>query len=379
MVWEKPFRLLESVNDNIDSFVGRLGPRRDAIKVINKDERVVRSFPYFLAMCLLVWIAGIVFLGDYSISKILEVLCLVFVSCFALLGVPCMITMEKGIFSNWAVFAEAVVLSILLWFAGLFTGHVYFAEAIVDMIGFVGIPVEGISEDIIGFLGTLAILYFTSIGVLTVVSSYLRIYMPTTFSNLQRHADEGKRGKSEKFFMIPDIIDVHEVVLEPPNSRHLFDFYGCLSVSLYLFILGLMISSYLFLNPYFWAVMDWHTMIAIMLMLSMFTPALILPWQIFRHLGAKVTSDAPRDYYLWTGAKRRLFTTFATMGAFMMMFLLSVYLGTSVWDIIRNYVTFLIPLAVTSAMYGILYANNFEKGAVQTICERFEKKKRQGR
>ncbi len=152
------------------------------------------------------------------------------------------------------------------------------------------------------------------------------------------------------------------------------DFRTGLSITAYLFILGLFISSYLFLNPYFLDVMTWQTMLAVMLMLSMFTPALILPWQIFRTIGAKVESSAPRDYYLWIGARSKLFTTFAALGAIMMMFLISVYFGNDIATNLETYLDFLIPLLATSVMYGSLYANNFERADRDAICERFAEK-----
>ena len=43
----------------------------------------------------------------------------------------------------------------------------------------------------------------------------------------------------------------------------------------------------------------------------------------------------------------------------MMMFILSLYLGTDVFRIIANYVSFLLPLAMTSVMYALVYTNNF--------------------
>lgn len=121
--------------------------------------------------------------------------------------------------------------------------------------------------------------------------------------------------------------------------------------------------------------MGWHTMLAVTMMLSMFTPALILPWFIVRSIGAKVRSDAPRDYYLWIGARKRLFSTFAALGVFMMMFVLSVYLGNSVSEIILTYVSFLVPLFATSVVYGAIYTNNFDSQVCESICENFEEGK----
>ena len=116
-------------------------------------------------------------------------------------------------------------------------------------------------------------------------------------------------------------------------------------------------------------------MLAVTMMLSMFTPALIIPWMIVRSVGAKARSDAPRDYYLWKGARSRLFSTFVALGVFMMMFVLSVYLGNSVTEIIRSYLSFLVPLLATSVVYAAIYVNNFDTNVCESICEKFEEGK----
>ena len=372
--------------DRIDSAVDGFADRLDAAaegmgrdgdgepRIASGETKIARGFPYFVVVALLIWLAAAIYLGEFTIPGLIELLCLSFVFCFAILGVPCSLMMSKGVFPGWMIVLFAAALSLLLWVCGAIFGDFSFLVAVSDMLGAIGIELHGLTREIVCFLATYAVVLFTSIGVTSVISSYLRIYMPNVFSSMASHAREGKRGKAERFFMVPDIIDVRSVELDP-RGEHAFDLGRAVSISTYLFMLGLLVSSYLFVNPYFLEVMDWKTMLSITLMLSMFTPALILPWQIVRCVGARVTSDAPRDYYLWEGAKHRLFTTFATLGAFMMMFLLSVYLGNDVERIIVNYLSFLIPLLVTSVMYGFLYANNFENTDRRMICEGFERKR----
>lgn len=367
----------EDINERVDHAAERLQPKRDAIKQVpDRDTRLTRMFPYFVAMCLVIWLCGFIYVGDFTFSKLVELLCLVFVACFAILGVPCLIMMDRGVFNNWVLFALAVVLSGLMWVSGIFQGEVYYANVVNDIMGALGFYFNDYIEFVIGFSATLALVYFTAIGVLSVISAYMRQYMSRVFLSMQSRAGTGHRGKAEKFFMVPDIIDVDEVILEPEKDPHTFHFSSAVSLWAYLFILGLLVSSYLFVNPLLIQELGESTMLAVMLMLSMFTPALVLPWIIVRTVGAKVRSSATRDYYLWIGARKRLFTTFMTLGVFMMMFILSVYLGTDAASIVMNYVSFLIPLFATSAMYAGLYVNNFEKPVCDQICDRFEKGKR---
>ncbi len=363
---------VENASERVDQVALRVQrPDSRAPKMMD-DARITRIFPYFAGVCILFWILAIICIEAVTFTKWVELLCLSFTFGFAVLGIPCAMIMPEGVFSKWTVFGFAVILTLVMWVFNFITDEYYYAQAICDMFGAVGIRLEWPVNAVIGFLGTLSVILFTSIGVTCVISAYLRKYIPTVMATMQRHAGEHRRGRAEKFFMIPTIIDVEKVVLDPPKVPHLFNFRGSLSISLYVFIMGLMISSYLFVNPYFLDVMSWKTMLAVTIMLSMFIPALILPWQIFRGIGAKVESSAPRDYYLWEGAKHRLLSAFAALGAFMMMFFLSVYMGNDVARIVFNYVTFLIPLLVTAVMYGLLYTNNFEKEDREEICARYE-------
>ncbi len=363
---------LDELNEIIDRAADRMpGHREPSPEAERFNRKLLSSFPRFVVVCILVWTFAIFLQGTFTFSRVVEVLCLVFVAGFAIIGVPCACYAEKGVFSIWAMFGFAIVMTCVLWIAGRMMGQVYYAEAVSGMLGYLGIHLSWGFEFALGFLAVLCVLFFTSMGVISVVSAYMRKYMPTVFFAMQKHANEGTRGKAERFFMVPDIIDVKGVIMDPVRNDHKFDFRTSLSISVYLFLLGLMISSYIFLNPLLINVLGWKTMLAIMLMLSMFTPALLLPWQIARGVGAKVASDAPRDYYLWKGAKSRLFSTFATLGAFMMMLILSLYLGNNVLDIIRMYISFMVPLLVISVIYGSFYINSFHETVCDSICDDF--------
>lgn len=362
---------IESAEDRVNRAATRR-PRRERGPYIEGGEEFVRRvFPWFLAVCVAVWIAGMLFIGVYTLAKAIEVLCLSFTLCFGVLGFPCALMMPRGAFSGWALALLALGLTCLLWLSSYVVGDFYIAQSIHNVLAALGVELSGAADEAVGFLGTFATILFAPIGVTSVVSAYMRRYTPDVLTTMSRHAERGVRGRSERFFDIPDVIDVERVVLDPPEVKGAVDVRTGLSISAYLFMLGLLVSSYLFLNPYFLNVMMPQTMLAVMLMLSMFTPALILPWQIFRTVGAKVESSAPRDYYLWIGARSRLFTTFAALGVFMMMFLISVYFGNDILSILETYAAFLVPLLVTSVMYGSLYANNFERADREAICERF--------
>ncbi|MBQ8644131.1 MAG: hypothetical protein IJ469_05670 [Candidatus Methanomethylophilaceae archaeon] len=365
---------IESINDRIDHLAERVSPDMRAVFFHSerRDLTITRYFPFFILACLVLWVVVMMYLGDYSFPKLLENLCLVFVVMFALIGTMFFRMLNAGTFPRWSLLIGSLAISSLIWLSEIRFGDMVYAEAVDAVLSVLHMDLSDDMVVVLGFLVLFYITLFTTVGVLSVTSAYLRIYLARVFATMDSHAVDGIRGKAESFFMVPDIIDPKEVVIEPKINVHRFNFRVFLRMFLYTLVLGMMISSYLFINPLFLDVMSWKTMLSIMLMLSMFVPVLVVPWQLVEDLGAKVRSDAPRDYYLYVGAKKRLFSTFAALGVFMMMFVLSLYFGNDVLDILKNYLYYLIPLVFTSAMYAFIYSNNFHEAMKLTIQARFE-------
>ena len=351
----------DSMGKHMDNLAEQLSKEEVVTRVVplEKDLKVTKCFPYFVLVCIIGWIADILYLNNYTFTVLIENLCLVFVTGFALLGMYFTYSMEKGPFPKWFLFLAAVAISAVIWWVGVRLDFLIYVHAVEAIMNTLGIMLSQTALNVLSFLVVIAFTFFTTVGVLTVTSSYLRVYLVNVFKSMQEHTKTGHRGKAENFFMVPDIIDVTDVELTPEVGSHKFRIDSMIFLSVYMMVLAVMISSYLFVNPLFLSVMSWKTMLSIMLMLSMFVPVLIIPWQIVKELGAKAISDAPRPYYLWTGAKRRLFYVFATLGAFMMMIVLSVYFGFQFWDIISTYIVFLVPLVLTTLIYSLIYANNF--------------------
>ena len=342
---------------------------------MNEDARITKLFPIFLAICIAVWIAMMLALGDFDISAILQTLCLSFIACFAVLGALLFKRMPQGPLSKWALVILAGLLSALVLVLGELTVSMRAIDLVTSLFSSMGIELASELAVVIVFLCMFATFLFTPTGVLTVTCAYLKKYMPRIFIGMRQNATEGIRGNSEGFFKVPDIIDVKEVRMEPRIDYESFDSSAALHLWIYTVILGAVVASYLFLSPYFLDNMTTQEMLATLLMLSMFVPAMIIPWQIVRDLNAHVISDAPRPYFLWNGAKNRLFGSFITLGAFSMMFFLALYYGYSVESMLINYVYLIVPLIAISMMHAVMYANNFNNVMKAVIYTRFTEEK----
>ena len=365
---------IESANATVDGIVSRFHPdEEERIRIMNRENevRVLRFFPYIVALSIIAWVAILIINNDYSLGYMIMDLCLVFVFVFTILGMILFPLSTPGPFPKLMVVMIAIILALAQWIAGQALGVSVYIETADKILGALGIHLGDPLLDIFTIVAVFWVTLFTSYGVLSVTVSYLRTDLSRVFLSMQKNAMRGKRGRAERFFQVPDIIDVKEIILEPEINTHRFDLRLMIDMAWSNILLGITISSYLFINPLFLETIDVKLLVSIMILLSMFVPILVVIWLSVRTVGAKAVSDAPRPFYLWTGAKRKLVYSFFALGAFAVMLWLSLYYGHSLLTIIETYVSFVIPLVMLSIMFSFAFVNNYSDPLKVSVLRRF--------
>lgn len=365
---------IESVSDTMDRIVSRFSAEdRQKIREMSMESelKMLKTFPYIVLCCVVIWLAVLIINGDYSVGYMVMDLCLVFVMAFMVIGVALVWFNNPGPFPLLMIAGIAMALSLMQCFVGHVIGIEIYTETFLKVAGALGLNFEGIVADVFTVVAVFMLTFFTTYGVLFITVSYLRKYLATVFLNMQKNAMKGVRGKSERFFQVPDIIDVKDVRLEPDVNIHKFDFRTMVDMVWNMLVFGTILSSYLFINPLFLETIDVKLMVSIMLLLSSFIPVLIIIVMSVRQVGANVVSDAPRPYYLWKGAKAKVMSSFVALGAFAVMLWLSLYYGHSLLEIMSMYITFLVPLLLLSIMYALMYVNNFSDPLKVSVLRRF--------
>ena len=370
-------RRVEAIDNSINTvaeIIPYKGKQRNR-QLKEMDAKIVQHFPVFVGVCIAFWIFAIFFMEEFTLQNIIKILCVVFIAGFTVIGAPIFFLMADGVFPKWILLVDAALFSGIAALYGHLTGHALFQQAVGVFLAKAGIVLDGFGLAMTSWLIMMLIILFAIIGVMYVLSAYLRKFFPRVFLGLYIHSRQGIRAGTEKFFAIPDIIDVKDVILDPSIDRSRYNTPVALKLAIYIVLCGLLVSSYLFLNPVFLETMSTEDMSAIMVMLSVFLPTLIVPWQIVADLNARVVSDAPRDYYLWTGAKKTLMGFFLALAVFLTMFLIALSYGHSVWDMLLNYAYYLVPLICISQMFAMVYANNFVEDMKEQITADFQEGK----
>jgi len=362
--------IMEDMDDAVSNFKSGYAVNLRAKK---RDATIIRIFPKLVLICVLLTVALTVWRGNYDFWIIISRLCVIFGLAFAIVGVWASTCMDKGPFPVRMIMGIMIVVLMLAW------AHVTGADDVLFLKGLDFIKDSGtgaVSENFrfADLLFTLFIMLMAPIGILTTISAMLSKYMPGVLLSVEKGDKKGK-NPAAKFFKVPDIIDVDRVELVPEKDDHALDFSSFLWMTSYTFALGVLICSMLFLNPMMLETVSKGLIVRVMIILSIFLPALVIPWLCIKSTGARVISGAPRPYYLWKGARKQLFTGFATLGLFFFSFLLSIYYGNTVEAIAEYYVEYLIPLAAISLVSGLFYANCFSRSLRDNIVYDFYAKK----
>lgn len=349
-------------------------------ETISKQDRmdyfIIKHFPKFFALDIVIIILLAVFTNSTTLTQFVYAICLGFVVGFCILGAICFFLMDRGVTNykvNALVFITApLIIGYMLFIAGEGFYPNIFLIKFFDIFGG-GVTLTSI---IVATYSLFIAIYLVSIGIISVIAGYFRSYLYRIFRYIEssKEMDSKKKRFTYEFFRIPDIIDVEGVDLEPQMDDEKFNRELFFNVFMSLFALGLVICSYIFLNPFFLTEMPLDEMLVIAVMLSFFLSTLVIPWSIMKSVGAYVKSQA-RPYYLWKGMKSRLYQGFFAITFIMMILMLSAYLGMDFSRIIVTYIGYVLFMGLISALTSYIYVNHFYTGFKNGIVTSYYERK----
>ncbi|MCQ2070727.1 MAG: hypothetical protein MJZ68_06325, partial [archaeon] len=213
--------------------------------------------------------------------------------------------------------------------------------------------------------------YFACHGVLAVVVAYFRKNYHRIFLSLKREGSSRLKNSAYKLFQVPYIIDVKEIILHPTDIGK-FNFTMFRNILLYEVVAGLVIASYLLLNPVMLGEIGTSEMMIILMLISLFVCTLVIPVSIVKALGVEAGSDAPRPYVLWKGMKDRIFHGSFYIALFLTLLWVSLYVGVDSTRVTNSYLGYIFFMVLMSCMVTFVYTNSFYIGFRNGIIRNFE-------
>ena len=352
----------------------------DRIRHDNADGRIIKIFPYSVVTCLIAALLYFILSEENSLADFLITLCTTFGIGFICLGIISAIRCDRSVFNPRMCTLIFALTPIVLGFALYYFGYFIFPDLLTSRIFVVTDDHLHDVMILIGRLYTLMIVaIFASHGVISVVVAYFRVYIVRVYRSMEKLKNDGTDRNIGKFtlwmYKVPKIIDIHSVELEPLNYDEKSRINLLLSISLNIFALGIILCSYLFLNPIFIDQMTFTEMILIAMLLSVFIPVLVVPWHITKDTGAKIKSQA-RDYYLWTGMKRTLYRGFFAVAILIFLIAMLAFTGNDYERVVLTYAGYIVFMGLMSVLFTFIYVNNYHKGLIDGILDRYREQKK---
>lgn len=366
----------EDKNGTVDQISNKYDNKKSRFH-IDLDGAITKYFPYFLVCCIVLSIIHLIRGGDYTVLGILHSITFAFTVCFTIGGFLMVFFMKRGCYSFVQIGPVIILLPLMISTVLYYTlGKNELIDFIYD--NFTLFPeVQSFGNLTFAMYALFGIVFFVAVGVVTVTVAYLRINLPKIFFFIDRHSDEDSRKKriAHKFFLIPDIIDVKSVELEPVNL-HSKEYNRELFVSVFtgIFIIGVTMCSYIFVNPIFLQQIPFEDMLMITIMLSLFMSPLVIPWVISKYLGAIVISSA-RPYIMWKGLKARMFQGFFAILFIMTMVTMMAYFGADLSRVLYTYLGYVIFMFLISVFTSFIFVNYFANSFRDDVYTTFYKKK----
>ena len=216
------------------------------------------------------------------------------------------------------------------------------------------------------------ILAFGAVGVMTAIERRLTPWM------LMRLIESGgKKGQAwtdrglRWLFDVPDVLDTRTLSIKAPVQRTGVVWKDLwLPVALQL-LFGLVLGIYVSLNPFI-SDRSPETLVAIFSMLSnvaLVVPVIVLPWFIFRRLGAGIKGQT-KEFTLYNGIKARIFQSYFAIGTIVIIVRLSIS-ELSLVDYLSGFISFMVILFLASVLCTFVYLNYFENALAEDISRRF--------
>ncbi|MDD2626905.1 MAG: hypothetical protein PHI87_05085, partial [Candidatus Methanomethylophilus sp.] len=344
------------------------------------DRFIKRTFPFFVVIGLVLTVI-MTFMDPVglSFSTLLMSLCWAYIVVFVVIGLISRFLSESEVLSSKYTFLVFIViatlLAALLWF--LF-GTAYGLNNFV--VGFFTFLTRVTADT--SFLSVLVSIYvltfvvvMVSYGVLAVVVAYFRSNYHRILYSLESPKDGRLKRVATRLFNVPSIIDVTEVTIDPEVDDGHFNKRLFKNLALAQIIVGLTLSSYIFLNPVFLQTIPFDRMLTFMALVSLFLCAIIVPCSILRSLGAEAHSAAPRPYVLWLGMRNRLYQAYFILAITMTLLGISVFTGMDVLRIAITYAGYLVFLVLMSLTVSFIYVNTFYVSFKNGIVRNFLRRK----
>jgi MFS family permease len=227
------------------------------------------------------------------------------------------------------------------------------------------------------FFGVLLFM-IVAFGIVGVMSAVIRWATPRILRTIVDSGGKTKLSLQDRslrwLFAIPDTLDTKTLSLTPSSPRRSLSRFETLPIVGWQIFFGAILAIYVSLNP-FLSNRSTEALLTIFTALtsaSLLIPFVVLPWFIYRRLGARIKGQV-KDFTLFNGLRARIFQSYIALGTLVILVRLSIS-EIDIGAYALGFTSFMGFLFTTAVMCTYVYLNNFENGLAEDIAAAFARK-----
>ena len=212
-------------------------------------------------------------------------------------------------------------------------------------------------------------------GIVGVLSALERRYTARALRQISRLSSSKGFSMADRavkwLFNIPDILDTRTLSVCPQGPRRRVSLSDLKAPVLWQLIFGFVLGIYISFNPFF----SDRSPDAILRLFSLLTsasiliPLIILPWFLFRRLGAGISGQT-RQFTLFDGIRSRMFQSYFAIGTIVILVRLSIQeIAVALEHFVFAFAAFMVTLLVSATVVTFVYLNYFENKLAEDIIE----------
>jgi hypothetical protein len=234
------------------------------------------------------------------------------------------------------------------------------------------------------FFGVLVFFMMTGFGVISVMVALERRLAPAALVRIRRlsraTSDDAREKDPARYykyralawiFNIPDVLETGELRLGKPAPSKRFPWPAYWRAMGWSVLFGTVITIDISFSPFLLESFSIQQLISVTSMVSMFIPWLVLPWFIFRRLGAGIPGPS-RTFLIYNGLRSRVFGSLVAIGTLLTLIRLALRDMepiTILYLFFSYYSSFLLVLGV----FAFVYFNYFEDGLADDVAKRYDR------
>lgn len=271
------------------------------------------------------------------------------------------------------------ILMTAITMSGIALASVYAPDAVVFEKLSPGILLlVGASMAISIFIAYLIICYaalVAAFGIVGILVALQRLLTPRILSQVVGLSGNEKRSLPSRavkwLFDIPDVLDTKTLSIHPTRPRIHVSLSDLKAPVFWQLAFGFVLGIYISFNP-FVSDRSPETFLRIFSLLttsSALFPFLILPWFLFKRLGAGITGQAKR-FTLFNGIRARVFQSYFAVGTIVIMVRLSIQdIAVAFETYVAAFAVFMAVLLISALLSTFVYLNYFENRLAEDVIE----------